>query len=195
MTAPARPLVIGCGVLERELRFIAAQKGWELDLELLGPMMHLDLPRLARDFGAQLERTSERDPRVFFGACHPRLDGWLAAQGRVRTRGVNCVEMLLGPERYEAELAGGAYFLLEAWVRDWREALQRTFGDRPALVREIFQGSHTHLLALRTPCSGDFEAEAEAASRQVGLPLQWATLDLARLEAVLAALLDRERAG
>lgn len=189
MNAPTRPLIIGCGILRRELQWLEQHRGLTFDAELLGPALHLDLPKLERVFGAQLERTAPRSPGVFFGACHPGLDTWLATRGTPRTRALNCVEMLLGPERYEAELTAGAYFLLEPWARTWTQALATTFGDRPELVREIFRGAHTRVLALRTPCSGDFTAAATTASEATGLPLEWLDVDLGHLERVVRGLL------
>jgi hypothetical protein len=190
MSSRAPPLLIGCGILEPELRQLARERGVWLELELLGASLHLDLDRLEREFGAQLKRTAGRATAAFFGACHPRLDAWLGARGTRRTRGTNCVEMLLGSERYRDELEGGAYFLLEPFARGWAAALRHTFGDRPELAREVFQGAHTHLLAVQTPCSGDFRAEAEAASRSVGLPLRWLSVGLDHLEGVVREALQ-----
>ena len=192
MGAPAvSPLVIGCGVLEPELRRLAAAGGPGFDLALLPAALHLDPDRLARALGAQLARTASLDARVFYGVCHPGLERLVQAHGRRRIRGLNCVEMLLGAARYREELEAGSYFLLEAWAQGFEAALVRTFGGL-ALAAEVFQGAHTRLLAIRTPCSGDFSAAAEAASRAVGLPLAWTTVELDHLAAVLRELLAPE---
>lgn len=190
MTAVSRPLVIGCGVLRGELQALARARGAELELRLLGPAMHVDLSLLERALVTQLEKVAPEPAKVFFGACHPRLDTHLTAHGARRTRGTNCLEMLLGPERYEAELARGAYFLLEPWARQWAPTLRRTFGDRPELIRDVFRGAHSCVLAIRTPCSGDFTAQAEAAAALVGLPLEWADATLDHLGGVLDELLQ-----
>jgi hypothetical protein len=46
---------------------------------------------------------------------------------------------------------------------------------------------------VRTPCSGDFTALAEAAAAEVGLPLEWTTVDLAHLEGVVLETLRGAR--
>jgi hypothetical protein len=182
-------LVIGCGILQRELALAATTYGLKFDTRLLSPSLHLDPSKLERQVKAQLVNTAQQDARVFFGSCHPNLDQWLAAAGRRRTRGTNCIEMLLGPTRYEHELSTGAYFLIEPWARGFTAALKRSFGDRPRVAREIFQGAHSRMLAIRTPCSGDFNDAAEAAAREVGLPLEWTTVDLSELAEVMQDLL------
>lgn len=186
------PVLIGCGVLGPELRRLAAAGAPAFDLALLPAELHLDPERLAQVLGAQLARTASLDARVFYGVCHPGLERLVQAHGRRRSRGLNCVEMLLGPARYREELEAGSYFLLEAWAPGFEAALARTFGGRPAVAAEVFRGAHTRLLAIRTPCSGDFTAAAEAASRAVGLPLVWTTVELDHLAAVVGELLGPE---
>jgi hypothetical protein len=67
----------------------------------------------------------------------------------------------------------------------------RTFGTAGTATRAIFQHSHTHLLAVRTPCSGDFTAAAERAAGIVGLPLRWTDASLDHLESVLEETFGR----
>jgi len=110
-----------------------------------------------------------------------------------RTEGQNCVEMLLGRERFMAELEQGAYFLLEDWVRHWEPVMNQTFGCRWDIARAIFHEDRRYLLAIRTPVSGDFTAEAERAAASIELPLRWMEVDLDHLEQVLQAAVDRRR--
>ena len=66
-----------------------------------------------------------------------------------------------------------------------------TFGDKPELVREIFQLSCKYLLCVRTPCSRDFEQEAKAVGVKLGLPLYWMEAGLENLEAVMFQAIGR----
>jgi hypothetical protein len=95
--------------------------------------------------------------------------------------------MLLGYERFMAELETGAYFLLEDWALTWEPMITQAFGMKLDVIREIFHSSHKRMIAIRTPCTGDFTAAAESAARFVDLPLTWINADLSHLEAVLAA--------
>ena len=79
----------------------------------------------------------------------------------------------------------GAFFLLEDWACRWDAILARGMGTNLKVIRNIFQGDRQYLLALRTPCSGDFREAAEAAGRRVGLPVRWRDVSLEHLERAL----------
>jgi hypothetical protein len=180
-----RPLLGGCGILRAEVRFLIEKNRWPVDTRFLDSALHCDLGRLQAGLTGTLRKEADRQVVVFYGACHPLMDGILEMSHATRTEGQNCVEMLLGHERFMAALTDGAYFLLEEWARRWGEVMQKTFGD-VRVAREIFQGDRTHLLAIRTPCSGDFSEDAESAAALVDLPLRWMDVSLDHLEGVLA---------
>jgi hypothetical protein len=91
------------------------------------------------------------------------------------------------------ELAKGAYFLLEDWALTWEPMLTQAFGNNREVLREIFHGSHKYMIAIRTPCSGNFQAAAEAAAGYVDLPLQWQDVGLEHLESVLAEAISKKQ--
>ncbi len=189
--ADDRPLLLGCGILHKEVRLLIEKNNWPLDTLFLDSMLHVDFDALARSLQSALERDAGCRNFVFYGACHPLMEQMLHRAGAFRTVGQNCVEMLLGVERFGEELAGGAYFLLEDWALRWDQMITRTFGRNPMIVRDIFTGSHSVLLCLRTPCSADFSAAAEHAARQAGLPLRWLDVTLDNLESVLHTAFNR----
>lgn len=195
MTAPPRRLLLGCGILRREVEFLMAQRGWDLDTHFLPSSLHNYLVRLGTQLDRSLQEASERDVVVLYGACHPRMEAILQDHHTHRTAGQNCVVQLLGDDLFMEELSQGAYFLLEAWARTWEPMIRAAFGPNPQVIREIFHSSHKYMLALRTPCSGDFTAAAEAAARFVDLPLQWREVSLDRLEAILEEALAQPGEG
>ncbi len=196
--AAERPLVmVGCGILHKEVDSLIRKNGWNVDTRFLDSALHNYLGRLSAELDAALETEAcaGREPVVFYGSCHPRMEDMLQRHHTVRTEGQNCIVMLLGYERFMAELSRGAYFLLEDWALTWEPMITRCFGNNLAVVRDIFHGSHKLMIAIRTPCSGDFTAAAEAAARFVDLPLEWMDADLSHLEAVLADAIARKRLG
>ncbi len=54
----------------------------------------------------------------------------------------------------------------------------------------LLREEYSYLLALHTPCSGDFTAEAERIAQETGLPLRWERSTLDRLEAALIPLFE-----
>ena len=186
MTSEHRMLLLGCGVLRREIRFLIEKNAWPLDTYFLDSALHSDLDKLSASLTAALEEHRGRDVIVFYGCCHPLMEQMLAQEHAIRTEGQNCADMLLGNARFSDELANGAFFLLEEWARRWRFIVTKTFGTANVeIIREIFREDRKYLLCVRTPCSGDFTAEAERAGEFVGLPIRWTDATLDNLEAVL----------
>lgn len=192
-TAPLA--LVGCGILHKEVDALIARNGWRLEPRYLASALHNHLDRLADRLQDALgkERQAGREALVLYGACHPLMDRIVERHSTVRTAGQNCIVQLIGYERFMEELGRGAYFLLEDWALTWEPMITKAFGSNLEVVREIFHGSHRSMLAVRTPCSGDFTAAAEAAARFVDLPLRWMDADLAHLEAVLSEALAAQQ--
>lgn len=188
MSAPC--LLLGCGILQREVRYLIQKNAWALDTDFLDSSLHVDFSALESALKGGLARNTGRNIVVFYGSCHPRMEQMLDAAHTLRTQGQNCVEMLLGRERFMQELSDGAFFLLEDWALRWDEAICKAFGNKPEVVREIFQISNRSLLCLRTPCSGNFEQMAKEVGAKVGLPLRWLDVGLEQLEIVLRQALE-----
>lgn len=186
-----RCMLLGCGILAKEVDYLIRKNGWAMESDWLDSSLHVNFEALAAALQEGLERHRDRNVVVFYGCCHPHMDKMLDAASTLRTEGQNCVEMLLGPDKFMEELSNGAFFLLEDWALRWDEAIGKTFGDNPDVVREIFQLSNKYLLCIRTPCSGDFSRQAEYVGRKVGLPLHWMDADLQSLETTLRTALQR----
>lgn len=187
--------LVSCGILRGEIRCLIEKNRWPVDALFLDSSGHVHLERLEKGLTAVLSRSAGEDVAVFYGACHPLIDGILARAGALRTPVENCIEALLGREVYLREVEAGAFFLLDDWARRAREILLATVGGSEAVAREVFQAERKYLLGIRTPCSGDFVTEAEDASRLVGLPLRWTDVTLENLEAVLRETIERRTGG
>ncbi|MBI4694525.1 MAG: DUF1638 domain-containing protein [Gammaproteobacteria bacterium] len=191
-----KTVLIGCGILHKEVDWLIAKNGWQIETHYLQSALHNYFDRLYAelDRGLTAETLAGKRTIVLYGACHPAMDKLLNAHHTFRTAGQNCIVMLLGYERFMEELGRGAYFLLEDWALTWEPMITACFGTNLAVVREIFHSSHKYIAAVRTPCSTDFTAAAEAAARFIDLPLVWMDADLAHLEQVVAGAIA-ERAA
>lgn len=186
-----RCVLLGCGILAKEVRYLIDKNAWSVDTDFLDSSLHINFEALADALQGGFKRNTGRDIVVFYGCCHPLIENMLEKAGTFRTEGQNCVEMLLGSEKFHQELTDGAFFLLEDWAKRWDEVVGKTFGNNPAVAREIFQLSSRYLLCLRTPCSGDFRQEALTAGEKVGLPVRWMDVGLDHLEQVLKQVFER----
>lgn len=189
-----RPLLISCGILNKEVEFLMAARGWDWEVLFLKSSLHFDFEELEQGLNRALSSRGGERAVVLYGVCHPLIDRIVAGHRAVRVPCQNCVELLLGTERFTADLAQGAYFLLEEWARDWDAIMERTFGSL-AMAREIFRSDRRLLVAVRTPCSGDFSAVAENIALSLGVPLKWVDADLGPLEAGIRAAMGAVQGG
>jgi len=186
-------LLIGCGILKKEILWLIEKNLWPLDTLFLDSSLHINYSQLEKGLTGALARTSDRKVIVFYGACHPLRDRMMDDAKTFRTEGQNCIDMLLGNERFTEELLNGAYFLFEDWVRRWEYITAKTFGtNRQDIVQNIFQKDRKYLLGIKTPCSGDFRAEATGAAKMVGLPLRWTDVSLEHLESVIQVAITKK---
>ncbi|NNM82171.1 MAG: DUF1638 domain-containing protein [Burkholderiales bacterium] len=187
-------LLLGCGILKREVRHLIDRNCWKIETDFLPPALHVDLDQLGCALREGLGRHPGRNIVVFYGNCHPEIDDMLGEARAFRTRGQNCIEMLLGRERFMTELSQGAFFLLEELAKGWDEAIGKTFGNRMDVAMEVFRESCSYFLCIRTPCSADYSDKAEEISEKTGLPLRWVDVGLDHLEAVLKETFERSQA-
>jgi hypothetical protein len=123
------------------------------------------------------------------------MDQILGAANTIRTPGQNCVDIYLGSALFNHELAEGAFFLFEDWALHWDDIVGGKQGLTPAVMRDIFLSAHTRLLAIRTPCSGDFTTRAEEISRCTALELRWIDVGLEHLERTLGTVINEALKG
>ena len=189
----AAPLtLVGCGILEKEIKHLVEKNEWPLATRFLCSSLHVDFDKLAESLTGSLAKLPPDRTITFYGTCHPRMAAILRENHSIRTRGQNCVEILLGKEVFTRELGQGAFFLMEDWARNWETITTKAFGPHPEVRNEIFREEHKYFLAIRTPLSADFSAEAEAISSEVGLPLKWMDVGLEFLEEALSEALNKQ---
>jgi hypothetical protein len=179
-------LVIGCGILKNEVRFLAEKNNWAIDSIFLDSTHHCDFSKLAGGLRDEIKKNQDRNMFILYGACHPLMDQLLDKAGTFRVEGQNCIEMLLTREIFMEKLLEGCFFLLEDWAVRWEYLLSRTYPRcRPEIMREIFKTDRKYILALRTPGSGDFSLQAQKAAAQMQVPLKWMDVSLNHFEELL----------
>ncbi len=184
-------LLIGCGILRAEILFLIEKNHWPLEAVFLPSSLHVDFEQLENSLRKALALHPGRRKVIFYGTCHPLMDSLIGTGAVVRTEGQNCIDMLLGRERFTRELATGAFFLLEDWAVHWEQVIHPVFGSNQEAIRAIFTSEHRRLLAIRTPCSADFTAKAKKVAEITGLALEWIDVTLDKLEQCLRTALDR----
>lgn len=187
------PVIIGCGILAKEIRWLINKNGWRLDNDFLPPSLHADPEALAANLTVGLSRHQGRPAFVFYGGCHPAMNDMLREARTFRIVGPSCVEMLLGRDVYQSKLRDGALFLLEDWAMRWDTLGVKAFAPGQTRAGADLAGDRRFLLGVRTPCSADFREAAENVKQCTGLPLRWMDAELNHLEMVLKSALKRRQ--
>jgi hypothetical protein len=185
-------VLIGCGILKKEINWLIDENNWPLSTCFLDSSFHVNFEKLFTNLTMAIEKNSNQNSLVFYGACHPLMDNILHKAKTIRTQGQNCVEMLLGHEQFNTELSNGAFFLLEDWALHWNDIIVRTYGDNMQITKQIFQEDRKFILGLNTPCSGEFTKEAEFAAQSIGLPLKWMNVGLDNLKSVITSAINKK---
>lgn len=183
--------LIGCAILRNEILWLIEKHRWPLRTIFLDSSLHNDPEGLSTALITTLSAHQQCDTIIFYGACHPHMDEILSKTSALRTPGQNCVEILLGHDLFTEELSRGAYFLFEDWAIHWDSIITSVFGNNWDVTKEIFQGDRKYMLAIKTPCSGDFAEYAIKAAASVGLPLRFMEAPLEYLESALIEAINR----
>ena len=183
------PTLISCGILKNEIKEILSKNDWPIQTRFLDSSLHINLDRLSHVLSKALSKDDTKK-LVLYGTCHPKMDDILAGADAKKIPGQNCVEFLLGKERFTKELSKGAFFLFEDWAVRWEKISYEYFGNWE-IMREIFQSCHKYILCIKTPCSGDYEESANKVSQCTGLPLVWEDFGLEQLEKVFVSNLHK----
>lgn len=191
-----KPLLLGCGILKKEVIYLCNKNNWDIDFVFLDSALHCDFKKLEVSLRKALEANENRRIIVTYGTCHPLMDKILSKFGASRISGQNCIEMLLGREYFMTELIKGAFFLLEEWANRWETIIFKTYATYKLEVRrEIFKIDRSFFLAVKTPCSGDFTVQAEHIASQMQVPLKWTDISLDRFEAELKRKIEGDCSG
>lgn len=189
-----RLVLIACGILAKEIMYLVKKNNWPVKVRFLDSSLHVDLEKLSSSLESALSAESQRQQILVFGTCHPRIGEITADAGASRVPGQNCVELLLGHERFISELEKGAFFLFEDWANRW-EAISLNYFQDWELMKEIFREGHKYILCLNTPCSNNFETKANELSQRIGLPLIWEDFTLDILEKKLETVINNADSG
>ncbi|MFO8101325.1 MAG: DUF1638 domain-containing protein [Dehalococcoidia bacterium] len=191
--------LIVCGALRREVKKIASQNGWDVEIYSVSPDDHLFPERIAPDVEERIVKLRGRYEHmaVVFGECGSRgkLDEVLARYNLSRIDTQNCYEMYAGELYHEMlEEERGTFFLTDFLTATFRHAVMEGLGlDRyPELKQDYFHNC-TRIVYLIQNENPRLRTEAQAIADFMGLPLKFYRTGYEGLEKQLKVLLNREK--
>jgi len=178
--SPARQRValICCGALSTDITAICEQRGWDVDLHPLPPLLHnqpkLIAPRV-EELIVELRKTYERIA-IAYADCgtYGALDEVCARHGVERLAGDHCYDLYAGAEAI-AELSAqepGTYFLTDFLVLGFDRLVWRELGlDRHPHLRDDYFRHYRRVVWLASRHSPDMRRAAKRAAGRIALPL------------------------
>jgi hypothetical protein len=185
-----RILLIACAIFASEFGRLQASLRDRFDVRFLDSMLHMVPEELDCRIGEALAGT-DRPAVLLYGDCSPHMREFARSPDRSRTAGCNCIEILLGSERYRDLRRNGAFFLMPEWAQRWEEVFKQHLGlGDPALARDFMRDSARELVYLDTG-SGPLPGELlEEISLFLGLPVRVERTGLDGLETALRTAVD-----
>ena len=182
MSSPfqARPRValIGCGALSADITAICEQRGWDVELHPLPPLLH-NQPRLiaprVEELIVALRKTYKRIA-IAYADCgtYGALDEVCARHGVERLAGDHCYDLYAGAEAI-AELSAqepGTYFLTDFLVLGFDRLVWQELGlDRHPDLRDDYFRHYRRVVWLASRDTPDMRRAAERAAGRIELPL------------------------
>lgn len=186
--------VVACGALALDVRRLAKEHGWPVDVHPVPALLHNHPDRIAGEVEAVIEQLGGRYDRVAiaYGDCgtYGALDELLERRGLRRLEGDHCYDLFAREEVREAlEEEPGTYFLTDFLARTFEHTVVRELGlDRHPELLEDYFGNYTRVLWLAQRPTLGTRLAAERAAAALGLPLEVRQVGDAGLERALAAL-------
>lgn len=187
--------VLACGALALDVRRIAKQRGWRIDVHPVPALLHNRPERIPAAVEAEVTRLSDSYDRVAvaYADCgtHGALDAVLSRAGVARLEGAHCYDLFAREEVCEAlEEEPGTYFLTDFLARTFEHTVMRELGlDRHPELRDDYFGHYKRVIWLAQRPTLGTKLAAERAAAALDLPLEVREVGNAGLERALETLL------
>ncbi len=179
---------IACTVFRGALEMLREQGEFDLPVRYLDSLLHMRPKELARRLETRIERERDRGKQVLllYGDCDPYMIDRVGKLGVRRPEGVNCFELLLGPDRFRKLRREGAFFVLPDWAHRWRKVVRAGIGDHRESIRCLMIDMHSKLVYLDLGSIPVPEEDMQAFSDFVELPWEVVSVSTAHLKAAIA---------
>ena len=118
MTEKTPAAIISCSVFRPELEKLQTSGDLDMHVYYLDSELHMHPERLHGYMRKLVARLRGKGTQVvlLYGDCHAHMPELCDPETVVRTKGINCCEILMGSERYRSEHKSRPFYLLPEWT-------------------------------------------------------------------------------
>lgn len=191
---PLQVVCVACSIFRRELESLRESGEIDFPIRYLDSMLHMQPLELRRRLDAAIDDPRPQGSTVLlvYGECHNHMNEYELGPGVRRVKGRNCVEIILGGDRYRALRRAGTFFLLPEWTLRWREVFEKELDLPEKIAKDFMRGMHTKLLYLDTGQVPVPTEHLEEASEVLGLPCEVLRVELEHLLAGIREALEKK---
>jgi hypothetical protein len=184
---------LSCGVLRAELEELHRRGALAGELLFLDSMLHMDPPTLEARLTEILKGRTRGSACLIlvYGDCSAGMLDLVRDYRVGRVPVINCVQLLVGKERYRQLMREEAFVILPEWSQRWEHIVKDELGLNQVVAHGLIGENRRVLVYLDTGLAPVPEEHLKAFSSYTGLPWR---VDTVALDAMLSSLLST-RAG
>lgn len=146
---------ISCGIFQEELKILEENNELPVEFLYLDSTLHMRPDKLKRNLDDLINETLKTYDHIIliYGDCHPYMIDTYDSDKVKKVEGINCVEIILGKERYRKLRREGAFFVFDEWANRWKEVFVKELGLTKILAPKFMNDMHKSILYLNTGVS------------------------------------------
>lgn len=177
--------LLGCGILEYELKTIVKTLDTPVDIQILPAVLHLHPLQLKKELEHALQMTGAE--YVVYGKCCPGIDDLCKTYKAHRIKGETCYDILAGDTVSQLlQKEPGTYFLLPRFCEEFEELTKELDLKK---TRDVLFKNYKRLVLLDT---GVIPVDTRHIVKTLDLPCETVHVGVKPLEERLTLLLKRE---
>ena len=144
-------ILLACSIFTNEISMLQQEGLILYPVEYIDSSYHMAPVKLQAELDKIITKNLNKELQMVLvlGECHARMDQTEIAEVK-RTFGINCIEIILGKERYHQLRSEGAFFLMPEWTSRWENIFLQELGLTKENAEMIMNEMHTKLVYLDT---------------------------------------------
>lgn len=180
-------ICLACSIFKNELALLKEKGEFGLNVLFQSSMLHMKPELLDERLRLAMTNLLDENKNVvlLYGDCCPHMNMIENEKATIRTKGINCIEILLGKETYRKLRKEGAFFFMPEWILRWEEVFKFELQLEDNIAKEFMQEFHTKIIYLNTGQIKIPYSQLKEIEKYTGLKVELMDADTSRLKDVL----------